>query len=119
MSNWWWLPIGRVPDIEALDLQARLNQHEPLQVIDVRTTVEYQSGHIDGAINVPIDQLRATLPALDLDPARPVVAICATAHRSIPAVRLLKRAGYDARQLRGGMITWWRARLPTVKTNTR
>jgi rhodanese-related sulfurtransferase len=43
-----------------------------------------------------------------------VVAICLSAHRSPPAVRLLSRAGYDARQLEGGMLAWRAAGLPVV-----
>ena len=62
-----------------------------MQLIDVRTAGEFAGGHIKGAINVPINQFRSALPTLKLDPNRPVIAICATAHRSPPAVRLLKQ----------------------------
>ncbi len=117
-DRFWWLPFGRVAEIEASELQARLDQHEPLQLIDVRSAGEYAAGHIAGSINVPIDQLRSRLPGLPLDPARPVVAICFSAHRSPPAVRVLRRAGFDAAQLRGGLIMWQRRKLPMVKGDT-
>jgi len=56
---------------------------------------------------VPIYEFRQRLPALKLDPQRPIVAICATAHRSPPAVRLLHAAGYEnAVQLKNGMLSW-------------
>jgi rhodanese-related sulfurtransferase len=64
---------------------------------------------------VPITSLTELLPALDLDPARRVVAICLTAHRSIPAVRLLLRHGFDAAQLAGGMLAWRAAGFPEVR----
>jgi rhodanese-related sulfurtransferase len=115
MSKWWWLPFGQVPEIEAVDLKTRLDQREHVQLIDVRSVGEYAAGHIAGTINVPINQLRSALPALALDPQRPVVAICQTAHRSPPAVRVLKQAGFEARQLRGGMIAWNRAKFPVTK----
>jgi rhodanese-related sulfurtransferase len=114
-DRWWWLPFGRVSEIGAMKLKARLDRREPLQLIDVRTPDEYASGHITGAINEPINRLRSTLPILALDPDRPIIAICATAHRSPPAVRVLRRAGFDAQQLRSGMIAWHWAKLPTVK----
>jgi rhodanese-related sulfurtransferase len=44
-----------------------------------------------------------------------VVAICLSAHRSPPGVRLLRQAGIDARQLAGGMLAWRRAGLPVVR----
>lgn len=115
MSKFWWLPFGKVPEIKAADLKARLDQREAVQLIDVRTAGEYAAGHITGTINVPINQLRSALTTLALDPKRPVIAICQTAHRSPPAVRVLKQAGFDARQLRGGMISWNRAKFPTTK----
>jgi rhodanese-related sulfurtransferase len=115
MSRWWWLPFGRVPEIEAVDLKARLDRREPLQLIDVRTPGEFASGHLHSAINVPINQLRSALPALPIDRNQPVIAICQTAHRSPPAVRLLRQAGFDAQQLRGGMIAWHRAKYLTTK----
>ena len=113
MSAFWWLPFGTVPEIAATDLKTRLDQRESLQLIDVRTPGEFAAGHIQGSINVPINQLRSTLPALRLDRNRPVIADCQTAHRSPPAVRLLQQAGFEARQLRGGMIAWNRAQFPT------
>ena len=116
MSAFWWLPFGKVPEITAADLETRLDHRAPVQLIDVRTPGEYASGHIDGAINVPINQLRSALLTLTLDPQRPVIAICQTAHRSPPAVRLLRQAGFRAQQLRGGMIAWNRAKFPTTKT---
>jgi len=114
-DRFWWLPFGKVAEIEAVDLKTRLDRGEPLQLIDVRSAGEFAAGHIVGAINVPIDQLRSRLPELALDPARPVVAICFSAHRSPPAVRVLRQAGFAAQQLRGGMIAWQRRKLPIIK----
>ncbi len=115
IDRFWWWPFGSVPEIPAADLKARLDQREPLQLIDVRSAGEFAAGHIKGVINVPVNQLRSTLPALKLDPNRPVIAICATAHRSPPAVRVLRHAGFDAKQLQSGMVAWQRAKLPITK----
>ena len=115
MSAFWWLPFGKVPEIAAADLKTRLDRREPLQLIDVRTPGEFAGGHIHSAVNVPISQFRAALPGLQLDRHRPVIAICQTAHRSPPAVRLLQQAGFTAQQLRGGMISWNRAKFPTTR----
>ncbi len=110
----WWLPFGRVPELTA-DTLARDLVADPPQIIDVRSTAEYNAGHIPGAVSVPLPSLAGRVASLGLDPARPVVAICLTAHRSVPAVRLLTRHGYDARQLAGGMRAWRKASLPEEK----
>jgi rhodanese-related sulfurtransferase len=103
----WWLPFGRVPEVTSLQLRRDLQGSSPPQLLDVRTPQEFALSHIDGAVNVPVTALPGCLPALDLDRRRPVVAICLTAHRSVPAVRLLRQHGLDARQLVGGMLAWW------------
>ncbi len=108
----WWLPFGRVPEIAPDELARRLGGHPTPQLVDVRTPAEFAAGHLRGAVNVPIGSLRSRLDALGLDAARPVVAICLTAHRSIPAVRLLRARGLDAVQLAGGMMGWRARRLP-------
>jgi rhodanese-related sulfurtransferase len=110
----WWLPFGRVAEVSAAEL-ARQLAREPPQLLDVRSVGEWQQSHIAGAISVPINQLPRRLAELALDPGRPVVAICMTAHRSVPAVRLLRAHGFvDVAQLAGGMLAWWKAGLPTV-----
>ena len=108
----WWLPFGPVPEIHAPALSLALGQGAPPQLVDVRTSREFAGGHIEGAVNVPVTELAGRLPGLELDPARPVVAICLTAHRSIPAVRLLRGHGLEARQLAGGMLAWRAQGLP-------
>jgi rhodanese-related sulfurtransferase len=110
----WWVPWGRVSEVDAADLEKELQGDAPPQLLDVRTRREFRTGHIAGAVHVPIGELRSRVPRLPFDPQRPIVAICLSAHRSIPAVRLLKSAGFkDARQLAGGMLAWRRKGLPT------
>ncbi len=104
---WWW-PFGEVPEIspKQLDIMRKDRSAQP-QLIDVRTGTEWRSGHIAGAIHVPINELDSRIAGLNLDPTRPVIAICRAAHRSVPAVRLLRRHGFGhARQLQGGMLAW-------------
>jgi rhodanese-related sulfurtransferase len=109
----WWIPFGDVPEIEAQELAARLRGPEAPQLLDVRTRREWEKGHIAGSLNVPVQELPSRLASLDLHHDLPVVAICLSGHRSIPAVRLLARRGYrDVLQLRGGMLAWRRSALP-------
>lgn len=111
----WWLPFGAVPEIDVQELDGLFKAGRVPQLIDVRTAGEWRAGRIAGAIHVPITELKALLASLPLDRNRPVVAICRSAHRSIPAVRLLRARGFDACQLQQGMQAWWRAGLPVEK----
>ena len=114
MGMLWWLPFGKVPEISPgkLETMRKEGSARP-QIVDVRTNAEWRSGHITGAIHVPITELGARLASLQLDRTRPIVAICRAAHRSIPAVRLLRQHGFrNACQLQGGMLAWRQAGLP-------
>jgi rhodanese-related sulfurtransferase len=111
----WWLPFGKVPEVRPADLATELADVVRPILLDVRTSPEYATGHIEGAVNVLVTSLSGRLPYLGLQEGRPVVAICLSAHRSPPAVRVLRRAGIDARQLAGGLIAWRIASLPIVR----
>ncbi len=109
----WWLPFGKVPELAPAELDGELAGGTPPQLRDVRSRPEFERGHLDGAVNVPIQELPSRLGSLGLDRGRPVVAICLSGHRSVPAVRLLEREGFQgARQLAGGMLAYdaWRRR---------
>lgn len=102
-----WIPIGKVPEISPKDLHQKLTSTESIQLIDVRTQLEWQRAHIQSAVSFPILGLGKKVSDLPFDKSKPIVAICLSAHRSIPAVRLLKQAGYqDVMQLEGGMRAW-------------
>ena len=113
----WWLPVGTVPEISAEELKKALDTKSGrLQLLDVRTAPEWRKGAIRGTILVPISILSQQIEALPFDRDRPVIAICRSARRSIPAVRILKAAGYrDVRQLRGGMLAWEALAYPTIR----
>lgn len=112
----WWLPFGSVPEVRPSDLAGEMAGKAPPFLLDVRSAAEFASGHLAGSVNVPVTSLAGRLASLGLPRGRPVVAICLSAHRSPPAVRLLRRAGIEARQLAGGMIAWNRAGLPVVRS---
>ena len=110
----WWFPLGSVPEVEARELAQRLESEPNLQLLDVRSESEYANGHIAGALCVPIQSFRQTYHSLGLDPDHPVMVVCLSSHRSVPAVRLLNNDGYDSYQLANGMNAWLREGLPTV-----
>jgi rhodanese-related sulfurtransferase len=110
---WWW-PFGEVTRIAPAALAEALGRRPGPQLLDVRTPAEFAAGHIRGAENVPITSLPARVSSLALDRSRPVIAVCLSAHRSPPAVRLLGRHGFEAAELAGGMLAWRSAGLPEV-----
>lgn len=80
-------------------------------ILDVRTPREYNSGHIEGSLNIPHTELRERLDEVrDAAQGRPIAALCAAGVRSNIAYRILVGNGFDARSLSGGVQTlrqWW------------
>ena len=81
-------------------------------LLDVRTPGEFARGHIDGFVNIPLDELRARLGELALD--KPVYVHCHSGQRSYIACRLLQGHGYNCYNLSGG----WRLYESVVHDRT-
>lgn len=69
-------------------------------LLDVRTPGEWERGHIDGFVHIPVDELRDRLD--ELPAGAPVYVTCQSGLRSYVACRMLAQHGFDAYNLRGG-----------------
>jgi NADPH-dependent 2,4-dienoyl-CoA reductase/sulfur reductase-like enzyme/rhodanese-related sulfurtransferase len=77
---------------------------EPPFLLDVRTTQEFASGHIPGAVNIPVDDLRSRLGELPHD--RLISAYCQVGQRGYLATRILQQKGFSASNIGGGYKTY-------------
>lgn len=73
-------------------------------LVDVRSAEEYQGGHIDGAINVPVSELASRLAEIPKD--KPVVVYCHSGMRSSKAKTVLRDSGYKDVYDLGAMSRW-------------
>ena len=69
-------------------------------LLDTRTTGEYRRGHIEGFVNIPVDELRERLG--ELSPGKPVYVICQSGLRSYIACRILAGHGFECYNFSGG-----------------
>ena len=88
-----------------------------LLLIDVREPAEVREGGVAGAANIPLGQLGARVR--EIDRGRPVAFICRSGARSATATRTVLDAGYDAFNVKGGVIAWERAGLPLSRKELR
>jgi rhodanese-related sulfurtransferase len=84
----------------ATDYKALLQQGA--QIIDVRTTGEYQGGHIRGSVNIPLQTLHGNLKKIKKD--KPVITCCASGMRSAQAKSILKSNGFTEVYNGGGWM---------------
>ncbi len=108
--------VGSRDELEPVtrqDLRHRLAAGEDLLILDVRPRDEFRSGHLPGAISVPVDELRRRLDQLPRD--RQIVAYCRGPYCAFApeAVALLRSHGFEARRLEDGLPEWAAAGLPT------
>jgi rhodanese-related sulfurtransferase len=85
--------------------------------LDVRTPVEYSSatGHLEGAILIPVDSLENHLARLEPHRSGTIIAYCRSGVRSVRAEKILSQHGYRALSMVGGITRWNTENLPVVK----
>jgi rhodanese-related sulfurtransferase len=83
-----WLALGRTDAV----------------VLDVREPDEFEAGHVPGAINLPLSQLRSRHGELPRE--RDLWVCCVVGQRAYYATRFLRQRGYRARNLSGGYTTY-------------
>jgi len=108
--------LSDAPNVEAIDrreLLARVRSGDAI-LIDVRPHEEYVSGHLPGALSIPVEELTARLKELNKE--QEVVAYCRGPYcmLSADAVRALSRRGFRARRLEDGVLEWRAAGLKVV-----
>jgi adenylyltransferase/sulfurtransferase len=97
-------PAAVEGDIDAVEVKARIDRGDSFVLIDVREPHEYQICRIPYAKLIPLGQLPQRVNELDRDIE--IVAHCKSGMRSAKAVDLLKKAGYRARNMKGGILAW-------------
>lgn len=94
------IKLFTIYDLEGLD-------PEQTVLLDVRTVMEYENGHLEGAINVPVDDLRERLNELDAN--KEVYLYCEVGLRGYIASRILEQHGFKVFNLTGGHRTFRQA----------
>jgi rhodanese-related sulfurtransferase len=96
-------------DWSPAEVQRRLQGGE-IELIDVREPYEREAGYIPGSRHIELERLASNAEAIPRD--RPVVFQCRLGARSGMAARAFRAAGWDARNLAGGIQAWVDAGLP-------
>ncbi len=99
---------GTAPSVGPMELTEELRSQQPPAVVDVRTEREYAAGHLEGALNVPLDEIRQRM---DTVPAHGrLVLYCGAGYRSYVAQQILLNQGrQNVRNLLGGYTLLERA----------
>lgn len=83
-------------------------------LLDVRTENEFNAGHLPGATNIPVDDLRERLDEIPRE--RKIAAYCKVGMRGYLATRILMQAGFDVANMSGGYTLWSRYRTTSTQS---
>lgn len=93
--------------ISVQDVRARMDSDSVL-IVDVRTPQEFTGplGHIDGAVLIPLQELKQRLPELEQYRQEEIIVVCRSGRRSGKAAILMEKKGFKALSIDGGMLKW-------------
>jgi rhodanese-related sulfurtransferase len=102
---------GDVSIAEAIEL---MEDKPDLVILDVRTVSEFEEGHIEDSINIPVDELDSRLDELSQDDE--ILVYCRTGNRSSTAVSVMEDAGFTKIfHMREGISVWTQQGHPVVQ----
>lgn len=100
--------------LSSRELTALLNSDQGL-VLDIRAQKDFSAGHIVGALHIPFEKLAARMAELDKHKAKTLIVVDAMGQQAGTVCRDLKKAGFTAAKLSGGVASWRGDNLPLVK----
>ncbi|GFG65223.1 sulfurtransferase [Mycobacterium kubicae] len=99
--------MNAATNISSFELKELLESGKPPRVIDVRTPAEFETSHITGSFNVPLDVLREHRAEIVEHLDDHIVLVCKSGQRSSQASELLRQSGLvSARVLDKGIVDW-------------
>ena len=101
-------------NISTRELTAMVNRDEAF-ILDIRPKKEFSTGHIVGSVNISNDQLKDKMAELEKHKDKTIIVVCASGMNAGGACAELKKAGFTAARLSGGITGWRSENLPVVK----
>ena len=103
--------------IAPADVLSLAGKDSTVVLLDVRTPEEFsgETGHLAGAILIPVQELDIRVGELTKYHDRTIVVYCRTGHRSTMAAGILQKHGFKVMNMEGGITRWRAERLPTVQ----
>jgi len=102
--------------LSPLMVVSKMNNEDPV-IIDTRDVIDFKNGHIDSAINVPLEKFDDNIGKLKKHSNTPVIVVCQTGTRSTTACKKLTDSGLNkVFSMTGGMQSWEENNFPTAKS---
>jgi rhodanese-related sulfurtransferase len=91
-----------MPEVAAAEAKQMIDSGA--QLVDIRTDVEHEAGHIPGSRHIPLADLPSESSSLDKE--QPLILYCRSGNRSGPAADAFAASGWDVHAIEGGVLAW-------------
>jgi rhodanese-related sulfurtransferase len=98
--------IKSIKHYSAQEASQKIKKERNVVMLDVRTDNERRQGSIKGSYHIPLTSLSSSQNELKKFKAAEIICYCRTGNRSLNAAAKLKKLGFNASNLRGGIIRW-------------
>jgi rhodanese-related sulfurtransferase len=98
--------IRSIKHYSASDASQKIKKERNVVLLDVRTDTERKQGSIKGSFHIPLTSLSSSQNELKKFKDAEIICYCRTGSRSLNAAAKLKKLGFNASNLRGGIIRW-------------
>ena len=95
-----------------MDARSAYERKDHLVFLDVREQFEWDAGHIEDSLHIPLAEIPVRYAELATDTS--IVAVCHVGQRSELAAQFLRERGFEVDNLEGGMAAWASEQLPYV-----
>lgn len=106
-------------NMQAVEFNQKLKSDKSAVILDVRSPGEYSEGHLDKAVNIDINSTDFESRTSKLDKQKTYYVYCLAGVRSDRAAESLRKRGFKAISLNGGIKAWSSAGYPVVKTGNK
>jgi rhodanese-related sulfurtransferase len=104
-----------VPEISVEQLMQAIEDNTSCIILDVRTPGEFERGHIEGSVNIPVDCIDSTITSTLSDTSKRMYVYCLSGSRSAHAVEALISLGYkNIFNVSHGLLAWRAKYYPLV-----
>ena len=98
--------IKSIKHYSAQEASQKIKKERNVVLLDVRTDTERKQGSIKGSYHIPITSLSSSQNELKKFKDAEIICYCRTGNRSLNAAAKLKKLGFNASNLRGGIMRW-------------
>jgi rhodanese-related sulfurtransferase len=107
-------------EVTVEQVRAMIDNADSIVFLDVRREYEFKGsqGHLEGAILIPLSELKSRIEEMEIYRDQKIIVYCLAGFRSNSASRILRENGFNAVNMKGGMLAWNKMMKSVMKDST-